>query len=338
MEKSALKMNRKAVAMLSGGLDSTLAVKLILDQGIEVVAVNFVSPFCNCNRKGRCESRHVAEKLNIELKVFSVGEDYIRLIRNPRHGYGKNMNPCLDCRIFMLSKAKQFMEQIGASFIFTGDVLGQRPMSQRRDAMRLIEREAGLEGRLLRPLSAKLLPPTLVEGVVVDRDKLMDIQGRSRKSQMQMAQGYGINDYACPAGGCLLTDPQFAQRLKDLFAHTEHSGLNDMQLLKLGRHFRLSHKAKAIVGRDEQENKRLVNLHRADDLCLWTLDYPGPVTLLQGEQNPETLAQAAALVARYSDANGSHDIRVAYSRSYGEKSPFLTTSAMNDEMLQQMRI
>jgi tRNA U34 2-thiouridine synthase MnmA/TrmU len=330
--------NKKAIALLSGGLDSTLAVRLILDQGIEVIAVNFVTPFCTCNRKGRCEARHVASQFDIELKVFNVGEEYIRLIRNPRYGYGRQMNPCLDCRIFMFTKARRLMEEIGAAFVFTGEVLGQRPMSQRRDAMRLIERESGLEGRLLRPLSAKLLPPTLAEEEMVDRDKLMEIQGRSRKSQMELAQAYGIDDYACPAGGCLLTDPQFAQRIRDLFEHTPEPSLKDVELLKVGRHFRLSDKAKVIVGRDEAENKRLLKLPRADDLCLRVLDFPGPLTLLQGEQSPENVAQAAALAARYSDAKASPHVKVAYNRICEQEQRVLITSPMNDETLQRVRI
>lgn len=330
--------NKKAVALLSGGLDSTLAIKLMQDQGIQVIAVNFTSPFCTCNRKGRCEALHVAGQLDVELKVFKVGLDYIRMIRSPRHGYGKNMNPCLDCRIFMFTKAREFMEEIGADFVFTGEVLGQRPMSQRQDAMRKIERESGLEGRLLRPLSAKRLPPTLVEGKIIDRDKLLGIKGRSRKPQMEMAKGYGINDYACPAGGCLLTDPQFAQRIKDLFDHNEEVSLKDLELLKVGRHFRLSDKAKVIVGRDEAENNRLLKLVCDDDLCLRVLDFPGPLTLLQGECSPQNVEQAAALTARYSDAKENRQVKVAYNRSVEDDSQVLTTSPMNDELLQQVRI
>jgi tRNA-specific 2-thiouridylase len=248
------------------------------------------------------------------------------------------MNPCLDCRIYMFTKARCFMEGIGAAFVFTGEVLGQRPMSQRRDAMRLIERESGLEGRLLRPLSAQLLPPTIAEEEIVDRDKLMGIQGRSRKSQMELAQDYGIHDYACPAGGCLLTDPQFAQRLRDLFAYQELVNLKDMELLKLGRHFRLSKNSKVIVGRDEKENQRLLKLQHKDDLWLQVLDFPGPVALLQGEQIPETVNQAAALAVRYSDAKAKAKVRVAYNREDEAPSRFLVADPMNDELLCRVRI
>jgi tRNA-specific 2-thiouridylase len=331
-------MNKKAIALLSGGLDSTLAVKLILDQGFEVIALNFSSPFCTCNRKGRCEARYVAEQAEISLKVISVGIEYIRMLRAPRYGYGKNMNPCLDCRIFMFKKAREYMEEIGAAFIFTGEVLGQRPMSQRRDAMRIIERESGLEGRLLRPLSAKLLPPTLVEGDLVDRDKLLGIQGRSRKPQMQLADEYGINDYACPAGGCLLTDPEFAQRIRDLFEHNPDPSLKDIQLLKVGRHFRLSPTAKVIVGRDDAENQRLLSLLRADDLMLRVLDFPGPLSLLQGVASPENVAQAASLTVRYSDAKQTKQVKVAYNRSDETDPQILITNPISDIMLKQVRI
>ena len=193
---------RKAIALLSGGLDSTLAVKLVLDQGIQVEALNYVTPFCQCNRKGRCEAARVADEFGIPCKTIAVTDEFFELIRHPKHGYGSGMNPCLDCRILMFSRARQRMEETGADFVFTGEVLGERPMSQRRDAMRIIERESGLEGRLLRPLSAKLLPPTHPEQEgLVDREKLLSISGRSRKPQMALAKELGIYDYPCPAGG-----------------------------------------------------------------------------------------------------------------------------------------
>src|SRR3990172_5077850 len=209
----------KALALLSGGLDSTLAAKVILEQGIELEALNFLTVFCTCtNRGATClASQKAVETLGIPLKVFNISEEYLEIVKHPKHGYGSNMNPCIDCRIFIMKKTKAYMEKSGASFIVTGEVLGERPMSQRRDAMRLIEKEAGLEGVILRPLSAKLLPVTVPEKEGwVNRETLLAFQGRSRKPQMKLADHYGIHDYPSPAGGCLLTDPGFARRMKDL--------------------------------------------------------------------------------------------------------------------------
>ncbi|MGA9388765.1 MAG: hypothetical protein WBV70_08085, partial [Candidatus Bathyarchaeia archaeon] len=195
----------KALALLSGGLDSTLAVKLVLNQGVDVEAINFVSPFCLCG-KGGCGAAEAARRFNIPLKTMSVGEDYLRVIRKPKFGYGKNMNPCIDCRIFMLKKAKKYAKETGAAFIFTGEVLDQRPMSQHKKTLDLIEEEAGLKGKILRPLSAKLLQETDLEKKgLVNRERLLDIEGRSRRKQIELAEKLGIRDYPCPAGGCLLT-------------------------------------------------------------------------------------------------------------------------------------
>jgi tRNA U34 2-thiouridine synthase MnmA/TrmU len=298
-------MDRKtrAIALLSGGLDSTLAVRLILDQGIAVEALNFVTPFCQCNRRGCCEAVRVAEQFGIPCKTVSVTDEFFDVIRHPEHGYGSGMNPCLDCRILMFSKARQRMEETGADFVFTGEVLGERPMSQRRDAMRIIERESGLDGRLLRPLCAHLLPPTRPEQAGwVDREKLLAISGRSRKPQMALAKAYGINDYPCPAGGCLLTDRGFARRMRDLVQHCTDFGLNDVNLLKVGRHFRLSPTAKAVVGRNEDENQRIVRLSRPGDLLLEVQDWAGPVTVLRGTATAKEIRLAAAITVRYSDA------------------------------------
>ena len=240
----------KAITLLSGGLDSTLASKMVMDQGVELEAVNFLTVFCTCTHRGESclASQKAVNRLGIPLRVFNVSDEYLDVVKHPKHGYGSHMNPCIDCRIFMLKKTQAYMKEIGASFIVTGEVLGQRPMSQRRDAMRLIEKEAELDGFILRPLSAKLLPATVPEKEGwVSREKLLDIQGRSRKPQMRLADHFGIQDYPCPAGGCLLTDPGFSMRLRDLALHEPDFSLNDVHLLKTGRHFRLSPKGKLIV-------------------------------------------------------------------------------------------
>jgi tRNA-uridine 2-sulfurtransferase len=295
----------KAIALLSGGLDSTLAAKVVLEQGIELEALNFITIFCNCTNRGETclASQKAVESLGIPLRVFNVSEEYLDVVKHPKHGYGRNMNPCIDCRIFMMKKAKEYMTETGASFLVTGEVLGQRPMSQRRDAMRLIEREVNLEGLILRPLSAMLLPPSIPEKEGwIDRERLLNIQGRSRKPQIHLAALFGIHDYPCPAGGCLLTDPGFAKRIKDLMAHDPDFTLNDVHLLKLGRHFRFSPKAKLVVGRNEEENQKIQTFSRENDFLIKVAQHHGPLSLLRGEPDEEEIERAAAITARYSKA------------------------------------
>lgn len=294
------KLKTKALGLLSGGLDSTLAVKLLLDQGIDVEAVNFVSPFCLCG-KGGCGAVKVAKNLDVPLKIISVGEEYLKVVRNPRFGYGKNMNPCIDCRIFMLKRAKKYSRESGAAFIFTGEVLGQRPMSQHGRTLGIIEEQAGLKGEIVRPLSAKLLPPTKAEkNGMVDREKLLGIEGRSRKRQLSLARELKVTDYSCPSGGCLLTYREFALKLKDLFEHKRRVSLEDVQLLKLGRHFRFG-KNKIIVGRNEAENKLLSKLRMPADFRFEAQDTGSPIALLQGPKTREAVEEAASLTASYSD-------------------------------------
>jgi len=290
----------KALALLSGGLDSTLAVKLILDQGIEVEAINFVTPFCLC-RKGGCGAYEMAKKFDIQLKTVNLGEEYLKVVRKPKYGYGKNMNPCIDCRILMLREAKKYAEEIGASFIFTGEVLDERPMSQRRKALDIIEKEAGLEGKILRPLSAKLLPKTEAERKGwVDRERLLNIRGRSRKKQIELAKEFEITDYPRPAGGCLLTYREFANKLRDLFEHKRRASLKDVQLLRVGRHFRFAEN-KIIVGRNESENKLLLQLKMKGNYYFEAQGCGSPITLLQGPKTKEAIKKAACLTAFYSD-------------------------------------
>lgn len=294
----------KAIGLLSGGLDSTLACRLMLKQNIEVEAINFVTAFCTCTKKGSTclASEQAARRLGIPLRVFNISEEYIDIVKNPRYGYGKNMNPCLDCRINIFTKAKEYMHKTGASFIFTGEVLGERPMSQRLEAMSIIERDSGLEGLVLRPLSAKLLKPTVPEERGwVNRDKLLNIEGRSRKVQFRLADEFDIHDYPCPSGGCLLTDRGFSRRLKDLFEYGNGFRLNDVLLLKLGRHFRFSKDVKAVSGRDEKENGKLEALARDGDVCLQAADKKGSLVLLRADESCAEVGLAAALTARYSD-------------------------------------
>jgi tRNA-specific 2-thiouridylase len=305
----------KAIALLSGGLDSTLAARVVMEQGVGLEALNFMTLFCTCTHRGATclASQKAVETLGIPLKVMNVSEEYLRVVKHPKHGYGRNMNPCIDCRIFMLQKAKVHMEESGASFIVTGEVLGQRPMSQRRDAMRLIEEEAGLEGFILRPLSAKVLPVTVPEKEGwIDREKLLKIQGRSRKPQIDLAEQYAVHDYPCPAGGCLLTDPGFAKRIKDLMDHDIDFSTNDVHLLKIGRHFRFSGEVKLVVGRNEEENQKIQTFAQGEDILLKVSNFPGPLSLLRGKSDEGDIERAAAITVHYGKAKDLGNVEVHY--------------------------
>jgi tRNA U34 2-thiouridine synthase MnmA/TrmU len=324
----------KALALLSGGLDSTLAVKLISNQGIEVETINFVTPFCLC-KKGCSGAAEVAKKFQIPLKIVSVGEDYLKILRSPKYGYGRNMNPCIDCRIFMLKQAKKHAKEKGASFIFTGEVLDERPMSQHWKALGIIEKEAGLEGKILRPLSARLLPETEAEkNGWVDRTKLLDIRGRSRKKQIALAKEFAITDYPCPAGGCLLTYNEYADKLRDLFERKKRVSLRDVQLLKVGRHFRLG-RNKIIVGRNENENKVLAHQKYVGDYYFEAQDCGSPITLLQGPKTNKAVETAARLTAYHSDQK-TGEVLIKFGKESLDKS--VTVAIPSKEEVDELRI
>jgi tRNA-uridine 2-sulfurtransferase len=304
-------MNKKALVLLSGGLDSILCVALLKELGIEVEAVNFAIKFCGCFGKGASvAAKKAADMLKVPLTVFDITEEYLEMFKNPKYGYGSNVNPCIDCKILMLKKAKEYMPKAGASFVVTGEVLGERPMSQRGDMLRLIEKQSGLKGLLLRPLSAKLLEPTIPETEgIVDREKLLDIKGRGRKPQIALAEKLGIKEYPNPGGGCLLTDPGYANRVKDLVKYNALN-LDNLMLATVGRNYRLSPEAKLAVGRNEKENEILDTYLKEDDISLTVKDAPGPYAILRGKVDNATLGLAASIVAYHTKLKDKDSVRV----------------------------
>jgi tRNA U34 2-thiouridine synthase MnmA/TrmU len=302
-------LNRKAIVLFSGGLDSMLAARLMMELGVEVVCVNYYIEFAVCGG-GPTAAIKAAEMLGAPLKVFDITAEYLEVFKNPKHGYGANINPCIDCKIFMLKKARAYMDEVGASFLVTGEVLGERPMSQRRDALNIIEKQAGVRALVLRPLTAKNLPPTIPETEgLVDREKLLDIRGRGRKPQMELAAKFGIKEYPQPSGGCLLTDPGFTKRVRDLMAHGDLT-LESLRLLKVGRHFRLSDKAKLVIGRDKKENEELQKLIRDGDISFRLMDHQGPFSILRGDSDDDMVRYAAGVVAQHTKFRNERALRM----------------------------
>ena len=296
---------KKVVALLSGGLDSQLAIKMMQEQGFDVSAVAIKTPFCDfdCGRGCGFEIRERADDLDVNLKTVYLGDEYIEMLKKPKHGIGSGFNPCIDCRSMMFDAGKKHMEEIGAEFIISGEVLGQRPMSQYKQALRIIEKESDLVGKIVRPLSAALLPETDPEkDGLIKRENLGMIRGRTRKNQLEMAKKYGIENPPNAGGGCLLTEPQFGIKAKDLFEHTKNPTINDIDLLKIGRHFRLDEETKFVVGRNKDENEMIKAIALPDDILLEAKDFVGPVSILRGTDLKKHLKFAASVTLRYSDA------------------------------------
>jgi tRNA-uridine 2-sulfurtransferase len=292
----------KAIALLSGGLDSILAIKVLLDQGIDVIGVYFALPFCGPDEKGNSIIKEIADKLGIECCFEQMGDDYLEIVKHPKYGHGTGMNPCIDCKIFMLRRAKQLMENVGADLVVTGEVLNQRPMSQHRIALNIIEKDSGLKGKLLRPLSATFLPETDAEKEgFIDRKKMLSINGRSRKEQLSIAKRNGIDSFIPAAGGCILTDKFFTKKFKDILEHNKNITLDEILILSAGRHFRFGGN-KIIVGRNEKDNENLSRMKKAEDYIFeLPEEIPGPTTVLQGPKSTDAIELAAALTLRYSD-------------------------------------
>lgn len=321
------------MCMFSGGLDSILACRLILEQKVDVIALHFLNPFLPFPKSScRYPVRTAAEQLGIPLKIIPLRKNYIQMVKKPRFGYGAGINPCVDCRIFTLILAKKFMEAAGADFVFSGEVLGQRPLSQHLQAMKLIEKNSGLEGKLVRPLSARLLEPTLpeIQGLI-EREKLLPLQGRSRKPQIALAKKYGIKDYPNPAGGCLLTDKTYAKRLKEAFKYNEET-VRDMKILRVGRHFRLPSGKRVVVGRNERENRVLDNLVSKNDAVFEPVAVAGPLVLLINSGSNEDIETASRLCARYSDAKDKPKVQIRWADQ------ILNVSPLEEEKISQIRI
>jgi len=329
---SSDKPQRKAVALVSGGLDSMLAVRVLQEQGVHVEGINFFTGFCveghthAIRKKDRAKPKRnnalwCAEQLGIKLHIIDVSEDYKDVVLNPKHGYGANLNPCLDCKGFMVHEALEWMKKHDFDFLITGEVIGQRPMSQRKDTMPVISKESGAGDLLLRPLCAKLLPETKpeLEGWV-DREQLLDFSGRNRKPQMALAEKFGFTEYAQPAGGCcFLTDANYSSKLADLWkARGEKTyEIDDIVMLKVGRHLRPKPHFKLIIAREEGETNFLRG-YRKNYLSLNTISHSGPISLIDGEADEEDLELAARLVARFSSGRTSELVTVEVRQKNGE--------------------
>ncbi len=298
----------KGIGLLSGGLDSILAVKVIQEQGIDVIAVSFVTPFF-----GSKNAERASEVIGVDLRIIDISEVHLEIVRSPKYGYGKGMNPCIDCHSLMFREAGKLMEKENADFLFSGEVLGERPMSQNFRALMRVSEESGYKDYIIRPLSAKLLPETIPEKQgKVNREKLLSISGRSRKPQMELAKKYGITEYAQPAGGCLLTDPMYSRRLKEIMKNQPDFDRRDAELLSIGRHFRLESGEKIIVGRDQTDNEKLLAIKNDQDVILNVPDYPSPIAIIPGGGSERAIKIAGSIIASYSDAPKSDDVKIAY--------------------------
>ena len=298
----------KALGMVSGGIDSTLAILALRRQGIEVTGISFVTPFFGAER-----AKVAAKAVNHPLIIKEISDVHLDMLKNPRYGYGRNMNPCIDCHALMFRLAGEIMEQEGFDFLFSGEVLGQRPMSQNANALRSVAKLSGYPDKILRPLSAKLLPVTpMEENGLVDREQLLDIQGRSRKRQQQLAKEWDYPDFPSSSGGCLLTEVGFSNQLRDLLEHKPDADTNDVELLKVGRQFRISKTAKLVVGRNQADNERLQKLSECCALQLRCANFSGPLGVFCGETKQEDLETAAAILASYGKGKDEAQLDVLF--------------------------
>jgi len=327
--------NVKALGLTSGGLDSILAALVLQEQGIDVTWVSFKTPFFSPE-----EAVKAAERNGIPLKVVDITDDYMPMLENPRGGYGKNMNPCMDCHALMFARAGEIMNQEGFDFLFSGEVAGQRPMSQTKNAMRYVAKNSGFDGFILRPLSARLLPPSFAEEQgLVDREKLCALSGRSRKPQLALAERFGVKVFPAPAGGCLLTDKGFSARLKDLMQVQKSYETRELYLLRHGRHLRLDSSTKAVAGRSKQDNENILTCYREkEDLLIHHASLPGPVVLIPRGAGKEAdlVKKAAAICAGYTKTEPGDSAVMRIISAAG--SDTITVSAVDPAQAQALMI
>ena len=327
----------KALALISGGLDSTLAAKLIQMQGIEVIGVCFASAFF-----GSKNAEKMAAQIDMPLIVVDFTEEHLKMTKDPKHGYGKNMNPCIDCHAMMLNYAGKMLEEYGASFLITGEVLNQRPMSQNKKSLGIVQKESGFEDKILRPLCALNLPPTKMEiDGLVDRSKLLGISGKSRKQQIELARQWGIKDYPSPAGGCMLTEPQFANRLRDLYSHDKEAvEPMDIKLLRIGRHMRISPSTRLVCTRNESEYEPLMELLKDEYLIFDTADCSGSTVVLipsrAGMLSDEDVLFAASVAARYSKEREKDSVRVKFKKKNDSEYEYMLVKPAEDEAIKKV--
>ncbi|MBN1076472.1 tRNA 4-thiouridine(8) synthase ThiI [Clostridium botulinum] len=326
----------KALAMISGGLDSILAAKLIKEQGIEVIGICFKSYFFNEEN-----AKRMTQQIGIKLEVIDFSEEHFDLVRNPKHGWGKNMNPCIDCHSMMMNYSGKLLEKFNADFIITGEVLNQRPMSQNRQALNIVKKESGYSDKILRPLCAQNLDPTEMElDGLVDREKLLKISGRSRAIQMELAENWGIKDYPSPAGGCKLTEPNYSIRLRELVNRKSDITQREIDLLKYGRHFITPNNVKIIVSRTADEGEAFKKLLIKEDLVFLTSKFNGAMVIIPAGNNPteEDLTLACRFAVRYSKGKDEESVEVKYGNVSTEFNKFKNVNSVTQEELEEYNL
>ncbi|OFI06187.1 tRNA-specific 2-thiouridylase MnmA [Clostridium acetireducens DSM 10703] len=317
----------KALAMISGGLDSTLAAKLIKNQGIDVIGICFKSYFF-----GAENAKRAAEQIEIPIKIVDFSKEHLNMVKNPKHGFGKNMNPCIDCHAMMMNYTGKLLEKYKADFIITGEVLNQRPMSQNKASLNLVKKESGFSDKILRPLCAKNLLPTKMElEGLVDREKLLGISGRGRKVQMELAEKWNIKEYPSPAGGCKLTEPSYSKRLKDLLEHNENPSDKDIYLLRYGRHFRISDNAKIISTRTEKEAKEIKEYLDSKNLIFFAVDFNGSMCIITGKPLMEDIEFAGSITARYSKGKNEKIVKIKYGNFNNSLNNYIESKPASEE-------